>query len=686
MSDDRLETELPELPDDAVLLDETSYSTDIHEYVRELVRQGIEKEEWKFWIIQWVAESLTPAIKRVRKQSAIDYLGAKKRTFEDWLKKHLDGEPVPRSSRGKKPRHDLTLAWESDIIQIWKNGSKGNKIMSPAAVYSKIERKAEDKLKTNEYPSYWTVRRILQPLIEQKRTQNGVSSAGQGMISHLPTRAGEILRADYSNKVVEIDHTKGDAFSLAIDGKYKIRIVEVEDDNIPPIKGAIRLYLSVAKDVFSKCILAHLLSVKQPSSEDVAQLIRKIILPKEFPSDYDLKDVQIPYGTFSHLYVDGGKDLTSEHVKQIGKHLKRISPGLGFIVHERGKPSDGGDVESVFNGLNKKVWPEDPSYTGSNTTQRPKNAQAKACLTTRDTDKLLSWYFYSEYNHDLHTKDPTDTRYRKWLEGMDGELPPVMEARKLDSCLRKLQTAKVYRHGVVQFKTRRYQGEFLKAFAGQNITLRYDSSNILHLLAYELETDGKPGRFLGYAQMQDVYEINYWITKLNLPTRKLDLDNLQSETFSIEELKEVLSAVRARGKESRNETKPIRLKYQGKREDLIEQKKRELRKRKKQEQKRGTKSSKSTPQVSSPSTHTLPPPITAELEESTNLTSNDSTTQEKGHVTSTELTAGALEPQKVISIQEKLQEKSVGSFKELLKAAESDHPKLVVSRRTNRSK
>ncbi len=48
MSDDRLETELLELPDDAVLLDETSYSTNIHEYVKELVRQGVDSQEWKF--------------------------------------------------------------------------------------------------------------------------------------------------------------------------------------------------------------------------------------------------------------------------------------------------------------------------------------------------------------------------------------------------------------------------------------------------------------------------------------------------------------------------------------------------------------------------------------------------------------------------------------------------------------
>lgn len=45
MSDDRLEAELPECSDDAVLLDETDYSVNIHKYVRELVHQGVDSEE-----------------------------------------------------------------------------------------------------------------------------------------------------------------------------------------------------------------------------------------------------------------------------------------------------------------------------------------------------------------------------------------------------------------------------------------------------------------------------------------------------------------------------------------------------------------------------------------------------------------------------------------------------------------
>jgi putative transposase len=106
---------------------------------------------------------------------------------------------------------------------------------------------------------------------------------------------------------------------------------------------------------------------------------------------------------------------------------KQISPEVGFTCHLRAQPSDGGDAESVFNGLNNIVWSQCPGYTGSNTQKRPKGAEARACLGARHIDKLLAWYFYGEYNNDLHSKDKTMTRYQKWLKGLNGELPSLID-------------------------------------------------------------------------------------------------------------------------------------------------------------------------------------------------------------------------------------------------------------------
>jgi len=102
MSDDLPKTELFEACA-AVLLDEASCSTNIYKYIKDIARQGVASEEWTLWIIQWVAESSTPAIKRARTQAAINLLRVTKRTFEYRLARHLSGEFVSRSSQGKRP-------------------------------------------------------------------------------------------------------------------------------------------------------------------------------------------------------------------------------------------------------------------------------------------------------------------------------------------------------------------------------------------------------------------------------------------------------------------------------------------------------------------------------------------------------------------------------------------------------
>ncbi|MBD2072560.1 hypothetical protein H6F86_01245 [Phormidium sp. FACHB-592] len=76
---------LPECPDDAVLLDESSFSSDIDEFVRHLVAQGTceaSKDDLQPWIIQWVADSPDRSTYRDRKWEAIRYLGTPERTFQ----------------------------------------------------------------------------------------------------------------------------------------------------------------------------------------------------------------------------------------------------------------------------------------------------------------------------------------------------------------------------------------------------------------------------------------------------------------------------------------------------------------------------------------------------------------------------------------------------------------------------
>jgi len=85
------------------------------------------------------------------------------------------------------------------------------------------------------------------------------------------------------------------------------------------------------------------LSAKQPSSEDVAQLIRKAILPKEFPDT--IYETYVPYVVASVTFIDGN-DLTSKHAKQIGK--PQANQPRSWVYSSFETHPDDGNVESVL--------------------------------------------------------------------------------------------------------------------------------------------------------------------------------------------------------------------------------------------------------------------------------------------------------------------------------------------------
>ncbi|MBD2093431.1 Mu transposase C-terminal domain-containing protein [Microcoleus sp. FACHB-1515] len=570
MSSDRLETELPDCSADTVLLDESNFSTDIHAFVRQLLQDGVDPKKVKFRIVSWVAASPDRSTKSVRKREAVSYLGIGKRTLERWLQIHFSQgtEAIPQEPRPKKGQHKLTRDWKQFIIDTWEAGNEPGQEMTPTEVAGIVEQEAREILGVDKYPSYWTVLRILGPLIEAKKTREGVYSAGQGSEAVVKTSTGKAIKASYSNKFVQIDHTLIDVFSIFEDEEEVLYVQKVTKKDTAPAPGVIRLWLTVIKDVYSKCILSHLLSAKQPDSKAVALVMKRAIRPKFFPADYDLQDVKIPYGPCRNLGTDRGKDLDSDHVKEIGKALEEIGPQVGFTHHLRGKKEDGGDVESVFNGLNKRVLSKLPGYTGSNVTKRVKGAEKRACLIPRVIDKIISWYFYGEYNHEC-PKGKIRTRYEQWLHGLRGKLPTVIDDRRLDICLMKVVSCTVYRHGTIRFKNQLYRTEILKAYEGRRVTMRYDPDNILRVLVFEQETDEKPGRFLSTANMLNVGQLNQLIKELNLEIRMINLKNLESEVFSFEELDEINQAASASRNAANESTKGSRAKYSGKRRKTV---------------------------------------------------------------------------------------------------------------------
>ncbi|MBD2452402.1 Mu transposase C-terminal domain-containing protein [Nostoc sp. FACHB-152] len=534
---------------ETIFLGENNFSVD----PSQIILDTSDRHKLTFNLIQWLAESPNRTIKSQRKQAVANTLGVSTRQVERLLKQYYEDTlsetvGIQRSDRGK---YRVSEYWQEFIKATYEKSLKDKHPMSPASVVREVKRHAivDLGLEQADYPHQATVYRILNPLIEQQKRKKRVRNPGSGSWLTVETRDGKQLKAEFSNQIIQCDHTELD-----------IRIVDSNRVLLPE-----RPWLTTVVDTFSSCVLGFHLWIKQPGSAEVAIALRHSILPKEYPHDYKLSK---PWGyglPFQYFFTDGGKDFRSKHLKAIGKKL-------GFQCELRDRPNQGGIVERIFKTINTQILKDLPGYTGSNVQERPKNAEKEACLTIQDLDKILASFFCDIYNHEPYPKDPRDTRFERWFKAMGGKLPEPLDERELDICLMKEAQRVVQAHGSIQFENLVYRGESLRAYKGEYVTLRYDPDHILTLYVYSCDTNDDLGDFLGY------------VHAVNMDTQELSLEELKSLN-------------KERSKARREHSNYDALLALGKRKELVDECKQEKKARQQAEQKRLRSASKKNSKV-----------------------------------------------------------------------------------------
>ncbi|QLE48309.1 DDE-type integrase/transposase/recombinase [Nostoc sp. C057] len=546
MADKQIEfTEESTQVPDAIFLDKNNFVVD----PSQIILETSDRHKLAFNLIQWLAESPNRMIKSQRKQAVADTLSVSIRQVERLLKQY-DDDRLSESAgvqRSDKGQYRVSKYWQEFIKTIYEKSIKDKHPISPASIVREVKRHAivDLGLKPGDYPHPATVYRILDPLIQQHKRKTRVRNPGSGSWMTVVTRDGQLLRADFSNQIIQCDHTKLDILIVDNDGNL------LSD----------RPWLTTIVDTYSSCVVGFRLWIKQPGSTEVALALRHAILPKNYPDDYQLnKAWDICGPPFQYFFTDGGKDFRSKHLKAIGKKL-------GFQCELRDRPPEGGIVERIFQTINTQVLKDLPGYTGANVQERPKNAEKEACLTIQDLDKILASFFCDTYNHDPYPKAPCDTRFERWFKGMGEKLPEPLDERELDICLMKEAQRVVQAHGSIQFENLIYRGESLKASRGEFVTLRYDPDHILTLYVYSCETDDNLEDFLGYAHAV----------------------NMDTHDLSLEELKAVN---RQRSKARKDHFNYDALLALGKRKELVEERKQDKKEKRRAEQKRLRSTSK----------------------------------------------------------------------------------------------
>lgn len=472
--------------------------------VNEIVTELGDEARWKQEIIQSLLEPCDHITYGQRQREAAQKLGVSVRTVRRLVKKWEEQglEALTQTNRTDKGKHRIDQQWQEFIIKTYKEGNKGSKRITPKQVAVRVQARAL-QLGEEKYPSYRTVYRVLEPIIErQEQTQNIRSRGWRGSRLSVKTRTGQDLSVEYSNHVWQCDHTRVDVLLVDQHGQ---------------LLG--RPWLTTVIDTYSRCIIGINLGFDAPSSQVVALALRHAILPKQYGLEYKLHCEWGTYGKPEHFYTDGGKDFRSNHVQQIGVQL-------GFVCHLRNRPSEGGIVERPFGTFNTELFSTLPGYTGSNVQERPEEAEKEACLTLRELEQLLVRFIVDKHNQSIDARMGDQTRFQRWEAGLIAA-PNLIGERELDICLMKQTRRTIYRGGYLQFENLTYRGEHLAGYAGESVVLRYDPRDITTIWVYRSEA-GKEV-FLARAYAQD------------LETEQLALDEAQASSRKIRDAGKTIS-------------------------------------------------------------------------------------------------------------------------------------------------
>ena len=297
---------------------------------------------------------------------------------------------IPQRPNGGKGKPRLFQNQESLIEQVIDKLYLNNQKLKPARIIEEIRKQSfEQNIIT---PSEATIRRRIDkiPLVKlQKRQEEDISL--------LPI-VGSFPKVDYPLSVVQIDHTLVD-------------IILVDPIDRLPIG---RPYLTIAIDVYSRCIAGFILSLEAPSATSVGLCLTHIAMDKELWLTINNIDASWPiHGKPNVIYVDNGSDFHSAA-------LTRGCTQHGIKIEYRplGKAHYGGIIERVIGTLMKLIHTL-PGTTFSNVTERGTYpSDGKACLTLQELERWLTISITKYYHMRLH-KGINETPMQRYKNGLE---------------------------------------------------------------------------------------------------------------------------------------------------------------------------------------------------------------------------------------------------------------------------
>ena len=341
--------------------------------------------------------------------NAAEKLSISRRQVYTLIKRYQHGEGLVtdmllNKSHGGKGKSRLPEEIEQIIRGVLRSHYLNKQKLSETAIWNEIVYRCH-KLNLSS-PSLNTVRLRIQWLDSYfvTRKRNGVTAARA-----LESAGGVPPKIVAPLEQVQIDHTIVD-------------LMIVDDINRQPIG---RPYITVAIDVFSRCLIGILITLEAPSAVSVGLCLAHAVCDKRPWLERLGINVDWPMtGKPLLIYVDNSTEFKSEALRRgCEQH------GISLEYRPLGKAHYGGIIERVIGTLMQKVHGL-PGTTFSNPSQKGDyDSEAQAALTLNELERWLALaisHYHGSIHHGLN-----QTPASCWSEGIAqfGNVPTVTKPR-----------------------------------------------------------------------------------------------------------------------------------------------------------------------------------------------------------------------------------------------------------------
>lgn len=308
---------------------------------------------------------------RIVADEAAAQLGISRRHLYELIKRYRAGaglvtDVAPRRSSGGRGQARLQPEIETIIAEAIDTVYLSKQRYSEAALVREIAKRCRQR--GCRAPARNTIRKRIDSLDPRLVT---TKRYGPDKARSLQSASGSTPRPLFPLDRVQIDHTKVD-------------LIVVDELSREPIG---RPFLTLAIDVFTRCILGMLLTFEAPSATSVGLCLAHVVRDKRVWLEHrDLVDVCWPmHGKPGTISSDNGPEFKSEALKRgCEQH------GIKLEYRPQGQPHFGGIIERVI-GTAMTMIHELPGTTFSSSEKRGSyDSEANATLTLRELEKWLA--------------------------------------------------------------------------------------------------------------------------------------------------------------------------------------------------------------------------------------------------------------------------------------------------------